>query len=92
VTTLAEREAAFRATLDPQMSIAETEANVVDWLRHQPEARQENLAILRGQITAAQDALWKAAEMAAFLGWPTMVDDMGEMRMTLGSMRKVVAG
>ena len=92
MSDLATREAAFRSQLDPTMSMAEVEEQVADWLRRQPEARQENIQILRGKLVAAQDVLLKAEEAAHFLGWPSMVEDMGQMRATLGQMRQVVGG
>ena len=92
MSDLATRESLFRSQLDPTLSVEETEEEVLNYLRNLPEARQENTAVLRGQLVAAQDALLKAEEAALFLGWPSMVEDMGGMRATLGLMRKVVGG
>lgn len=90
--SLPTRELLFRSTLNPQMSTAEEEEAVASWLERQPEARPGHVAVVKGQLLVAREALVKARDAAELLGWDGRAHHLTEMLRTLGDMERAVVG
>lgn len=98
-TTLEEKEAAFRLSLDPSLSHAETEEAVTEYLRGLPENRGAEMEAAIGQLTVAIEALDKVEECAVYLRDNDLIDDasgasglLSMRRMKLRETAKGVGG
>lgn len=90
MTDIAQREAAFRASLDPTLPHAEVEDAVTDWLRRQPEGRRGEQDIVLGRLTAACEALEDAGVAARNLGWDVTQDALADQLKRVNMLRRAV--
>lgn len=90
MTDLAQREAAFRASLDPTMPVAEVEDAVTDWLRRQPESVVENRRIIRSRLDSALNELRVVDEYAGYLGWDVTEWELADICKRIADLRRAV--
>ena len=88
--SLAQREAAFRASLDPTLPLAEVEDAVTEWLRRQPEGRRGEQQVVLGRLTAACEALEDAWIAARHLGWDVTQDEIADQLKRVNMLRRAV--